>query len=115
MEEKKCCVCGKPIKTQVYYSVEPQKYVCDSAECFETYYWQSFMRNYKLYPHDYAIIDGAVYVIGTEKDEPRGFSGRKFQIEFSDHTFVVTYSLWYKGKIPETIKNQFPDNARFVE
>lgn len=114
MQEKKCMICGRTIgPSETYYSYYPN-FICAKNNCFETYYWKSFLDNYPYRLHEYAIIDGVAYVIGNETDDPRGFSGRKFTIQFFDGTIITTFSLWYKGTIPDSLRESLPDNARFV-
>jgi hypothetical protein len=65
-------------------------------------------------------IDGACYIIGAENDGGlRGFSGRKFTIEFISGKFkgqiIDTTNLWHQGEIPEELKSMLPDSARFIK
>ena len=48
---------------------------------------------------------------------PKGFSGRKWEIEFldgRDFPFVTTNNLWYAGEIPELFHDRVKVNARLV-
>lgn len=114
--EKKCYVCGKIIYDDgLYYSVGPNSYVCDNIDCYNFYFWGSLAARmtHNMW-HEYAIIDKKVYQIGSDDDEPRGFSGKYWAIQFNDGTYVETHSLWYKGELPDWLQNNFKDNAKFI-
>ncbi len=62
-----------------------------------------------------AIIGGTCYVIGVETSKgPRGFGGRRFDIEFFDGRTVTTTDLWYQGVVSPKWRERLPDNARFA-
>lgn len=115
--DKKCYVCGKTIHGgKLYYSVGPNSYVCDNEDCYNFYFWDSLAaRMVHNRFHEYVIVDGEVYQIGSDDDSPRGFGGRHWAIRFNDGYYVETNSLWHRGKLPERLIPDFPDNAIFVE
>ena len=115
--DKKCYVCGKTIRDgELYYSVGPNSYVCDNEDCYNFYFWDILaarMANNRY--HEYVIVDGEVYGIGSDDDSPRGFGGRHWAIRFNDGYYIETNSLWYKGKLPDRLVPDFPDNAIFIK
>ena len=115
--DKKCYVCGKTIQDgELYYNIGPNSFVCGNNKCFEFYFWDNLatkMVHNKW--HKYAIIDRKVYQIGSDDDDPCGFGGKYWVIQFNDGTYVETNSLWYKGELPERLQHDFPDNAVFVK
>lgn len=115
--DKKCYVCGKTINDKkLYYSVGSNSYICDSPKCYNFYFWDSLaarMTHNRF--HEYAIVNREVYQIGSEDDRPRGFGGKHWAIRFNDGFYIETNSLWYRGKLPERLESDFPDNAIFIE
>jgi len=113
---KKCYVCGKEILDgEFHYNVGTNSYVCDNNECFNFYFWDALAtRMIHNRWHEYAIIDRKVYQIGSDEDEPRGFDGKFWAIQFNDGTYVETNSLWFKGDLPLRLQHDFPDNAKFM-
>jgi len=62
------------------------------------------------------IVDANLYTIRSAKPGGfRGFSGRRFDIEFLDGRTVTTRNLWDHGVIPPKWRERWPDNARFVQ
>lgn len=62
------------------------------------------------------VVDANLYTIGSAKAGGfRGFSGRRFDIEFFDGRTVTTRNLWDHGVIPPKWRERYPDNARFVQ
>lgn len=111
--EKYCCVCGRPING-VYYKTGYNRYVCNNKNCFETNFWDDLATRISFDKfHEYAIINREVYQIGSDFDEPKGFSGNNYTILFKDGTIRNTTSLWLKGKLPARLIKDFPDNAFF--
>lgn len=113
---KYCYVCGREITEGVlYYSVGTNSYICNDDQCFHFYFWDDlatkmiFDKN-----HEYVIVDKKVYQIGSDEDEPRGFGGKYWAIQFNDGAYVETHSLWYKGELPERLQHDFKDNAKFI-
>ena len=114
--EKKCYICGHTIeKNQLYYEVGPHNYVCLEPWCYDVYTWDKIAAKYVVdTSHEYAIINNDVYVIGSDKDSPRGFSGRIFNILFNDGTYITTNSLWFKGHVPTRYRSTLRNNAVFA-
>ena len=42
-----------------------------------------------------------------------GFGGREWIIEYNDGRVVKTNNLWHQGGIPESVREQLLDNAKF--
>ena len=113
---KQCYVCGRKIKdNEFHYNVGPDRFVCDNDNCFNIYFWDDLAARmtHNIW-HEYAIIDKKVYQIGSDDDEPRGFDGKYWAIQFNDGTYVETHSLWYKGELPDWLQDNFKDNAKFI-
>lgn len=115
--EKRCYVCGKIIpENTLYYIIGPNSYTCSNEKCFKFYYWDNLAARliHDRY-HQFAIINGQVYEIGSDDDEPRGFYGKHWTIRFNDGTYQETNSLWNRGKLPERLLPDFKDNAKFID
>ena len=114
---KKCYVCGREIKDkELYYHTFVDSYVCANSKCFDTYFWDN-LTNCIAHDqwHEYVIVDKKVYQIGSEYDEPLGFGGKHWNIQFNDGVLVETHSLWYRGELPLKLQQDFKDNAKFIE
>ena len=114
---KYCYICGKPIlKGDYYYNIGGNSFVCENKECYNKYYWDNLAARMAtdLY-HEYVIVDKNVYEIGSDDDQPRGFSGRHWIIQFNDGFRAETNSLWHRGELPLRLQHDFPDNAKFIE
>lgn len=114
--DKKCYVCGKIIQDKdFHYNVGPNSYVCDNNNCFNFYFWDNLATK-MIYNKDYeyVIVDKKVYQIGSENDEPRGFGGKHWIIQFNDGVRKETNSLWFMGELPLRLQHDFKDNAKFI-
>ena len=112
--DKYCYVCGKKLNKE-YYVIGANSYICDNADCYNFYFWDNFAtRAVHDRNHEYVIVDHKVYQIGSLQDEPRGFSGKHWAIQFNDGYYKETNSLWFLGDLPERLLHDFPDNAEFV-
>lgn len=87
--------------------------LADKQLCFACYFWQWQA------DHGAVVVNGHHYQVGPETDLPsrlRGYAGRRFKIRFFDDGRVVeTTNLWHQGEVPETHRDQLPDNAEFLE
>jgi hypothetical protein len=115
--EKRCYVCGQKINKQdIYYQIGSNSYICNKPSCYNFYYWDNLAtRMISDKYHEYVIVDKKVYQIGSDQDEPQGFGGKYWSIQFNDGTHVDTHSLWYKGELPKRLQHDFKDNAKFLE
>lgn len=115
--EKRCYVCGKVIpENKPYYKIGTNSYTCLNDDCFNFYFWDNLATRMVCNKwHEYVIIDRKVYQIGDDRDEPRGFGGKHWIIQFNDGVKKETNSLWYKGELPLRLQHDFPDNAVFLE
>jgi len=113
---KYCYVCGKIIPNNApYYKIGENSYTCLNNECFNFYYWDNLAtKMVDNKNHEYAIINQKVYQIGSENDEPRGFGGQSWTIQFNDGVIINTNSLWYRGELPGRLRHDFKDNAKFI-
>ena len=103
----KCEVCGKEVDRLMYTDT------C-SEECFTIKYWRDRINNQSSKTQ--VVVDHKVFQIADENSNSgfRGFDGRRFFIEFFDGRKVETTNLWYNGVIPEDMRKDLPDNARFL-
>lgn len=115
--EKRCYVCGKILpENKPYYKVGINSYTCLNNDCFDFYFWDDLAtRMVHNRWHEYVIVDKKVYQIGNDNDEPRGFGGKHWTIQFNDGVKKETNSLWYRGELPLRLQHDFPDNAVFLE
>ena len=114
---KQCYICGKRIEDdEPYYSVGPNSYICANNECYNIHWWDKLSARYvtNVY-HEYLVVDNKLYSIGADEDEPRGFGGKHWIIEFFDGVRRETNSLWFLADIPEDKKHIFKENARFLK
>ncbi len=111
----KCAICGRNLDdNNDYYCFSNNIQVCNVSNCFFTYFWRETSNEIKHdKAHKFPVIDGIVYYVGSENDNPKGMSGKHFTIQFNDGTIVETNSLWSKGFVPATWKNQITNNAIF--
>ena len=114
---KYCYVCGKKINdNELYYTIGINSYTCGNDKCFNFAFWDRLAARMAVDRyHQYVIVDKNIYEIGSDEDEPRGFSGRHWTIRFNDGTQVETNSLWHRGELPERLQYDFPDNAIFID
>ena len=115
--KKICYVCGHEIKDgESYCTVRHNSYTCNNDNCFYFYFWDSIAAKMAADKyHHFVIVNKNVYEIGSDMDYPRGFSGRHWIIQFNDGIQIETNSLWYRGKLPERLQNNFKDNAKFIK
>ena len=114
---KFCCVCGREIKEyEPYYCVAPNSFTCLNDECRTKYHWDLLAARYILpKQHEYFVVNGKLYQIGSDKDEPRGMGGRYYVIQFEDETVRDTRSLWFIGDVPKSKRKIFKQNAHFIQ
>lgn len=101
----KCIICEKEIKESKYR----HKILC-SDECFHIDFWNDTLDDKAI------IIDGVCYHDEGKKPDNYtgilGHSGRIFEIQMNDGTYIQTNNLWCNGAIPED--RCVKDNAHFV-
>jgi len=61
------------------------------------------------------IAKGTAYSIGSPSDNPRGFGGSVWRINFHDGRSVRCVSLWCLGDVPSDWRDRLPDNATLKE
>lgn len=107
-----CTVCGDSDDTRRWVRGALLPGLCHTCT-----FWQEWVNRFaRGKPHEYAIIDGTTYSIGSEEDGARygrGFGGARFVIVFDDGARIVTTNLWHGGEVPERWAAQLPNNARF--
>ena len=109
-----CKICGKPIVTGIYvHYVEKQ--MKNNQMCFSCNLWREHKEIDK--ERTFAVIKGGHYVL--EPHNPDSFSsgmcGRRYTIRFFDGRTVVCDNLWFQGNIPAEWRDEFPDNAEFID
>lgn len=113
--KKICYVCGHEIKEKEFYYTSGPNFICDSKECFHIHFWDTLAARISVdTQHHFVIVNYNVYEIGDDNDDPRGFSGKHWVIQFNDGTIIETNSLWHRGKLPTKLQNNFQDNAKFI-
>ena len=114
---KYCYICGREIKPHtLFYCVGPNTHVCDSKECYKTYFWDRLAAKFVVdRTQRYVIVDNNLYEIGDEEDYPRGFGGNYYKIQLENGTIKDTHSLWFIGEIPEDKRYIFKQNAYFMQ
>ena len=111
-EQKVFCKYCKKEKPLPFIPAEVA-YLLAGNRCFDCDFW------YKLsvMADDPGMVrvGGEHYHIGSEyeKENNRGFGGRKFVIKFFCGKTVTTENLNYNGVVPEEWKKLSPDNAEF--
>lgn len=65
------------------------------------------------------IIEGHLYTPGNRTSGSfRGMAGRRFDIEYLHGPLagqrITTFDLWSGGELPEWLKPQWPDTAKFL-
>lgn len=112
-----CVRCGEDATNS--YSEPIASRILASRECFTCDYWQQFAKEYKDYPN-LTIIEGRVYSPGNRTTGSfRGMAGRRFDIEYIQPSIhagkrCTTFDLWSGGKLPDYLREQFPDTAKFL-
>lgn len=67
----------------------------------------------------HAVIGGVWYTVEREPrpgtpDHCKGFGGARFEIEWLDGRRAVTTNLWRGGDVPDHLRADAPDDARFI-
>ncbi|MFH1487179.1 MAG: hypothetical protein ABIH46_13990 [Chloroflexota bacterium] len=86
----------------------------DKGICFDCAFW---MRK-KAWAADprWVRINGSSYYIEDDTEYGfKGFGGVEFIIEKKSGERVVAHNLWTQGPMPQWFRDQFPDNAKFVQ
>lgn len=114
---KFCCVCGCEIKdSEPYYCVAPNTFTCFNDECHTKYHWDLLAARYVVPgQHEYFVVNGKLYQIGSNDDMPRGMGGRYYVIQFEDGTVRDTRSLWFISDVPKFKSKIFKQNAHFIQ
>lgn len=107
-----CTRCGKEYTN--HYSMEVGTIMQEKNVCFECAFWIWQHDLDKAGNREFAIIDGAHYVLCPSTTGIKGNCGRKYTIRFKDGRTVECDNLWHQGIIPERFREQMPDNAEFI-
>lgn len=106
-----CAVVDYPTS---FVQTSPIKQAMDThGVCWECGYWRVEVTK----PHE-VVIDARIYSLGNINKPPgspyAGMAGRRFDIEFFDGRVVTTHDLWAGSEVPDRLKQQIPDTARFL-
>lgn len=88
--------------------------------CWTCNFWRDFEDENTPKKHELTIIEGHVYGPGNRTSGLfRGMAGRRFDIEYINQSVYVgqrctTFDLWSGSSIPESLREKFPDTARFL-
>lgn len=113
-----CVECGEEARNTF---CEPHR--TDMRErrlCWTCNFWRDFVEKESPRKASMTIIDGHVYGPGNRTSgELRGMAGRRFDIEYIDGSIYAgqrctTFDLWSGSTIPDALRAQFPDTARFL-
>lgn len=112
----KCAICGKEMSQPAWGPGEFHD-VCN--KCFNTRFWDIIKEDNKAGLK--YIIGGTVFTAGPNG----GFGGRHFGVQLLenhpnykpgfDNTICFLGNLWCNGDVPPDRRDEFPDNAKFIE
>jgi hypothetical protein len=112
-----CKTCGDPKARNSYLEPIGERMLA-ARQCWDCDYWADF--EIKNEPSKMTIIGGHVYGPGNRTTgEFRGMAGRRFDIEYLPPSIYAgqkctTFDLWSGSAIPERLRSNFPDTARFL-
>ncbi|MGX5775478.1 hypothetical protein [Methylorubrum zatmanii] len=113
-----CVECGK---TEVNSFCEPHRTdMLQRRLCFLCNFWVDFKLENLVKLGELTIIEGHVYTPGNRTSGAfRGMAGRRFDIEYVAPSIyagqrTTTFDLWSGAAIPERLRPEFPDTARFL-
>lgn len=113
-----CVECGEEAKNT--YCEPYRTNMLERRLCWTCNYWRGFVEKEGPRRASMTIIDGHVYGPGDRiSGEFRGMAGRRFDIEYIDGSIYAgqrctTFDLWSGASIPDHLRAQFPDTARFL-
>lgn len=88
--------------------------------CFSCDFWKQKEKYLNEHHKKMTIIGGCIYRPGTKTTgKHRGMGGRRFDIEYVEPSIhagkiITTFDLWAGSIMPEYLREQFEDTARFV-
>lgn len=90
---------------------DEMKVMTAKGVCFTCAFWEV-----RVSQQHGTVIDGRIYTVGNRPagSPHNGMAGRRFDIEYFDGRRVTTHDLWAGGEIPERLRSQIPDTARFL-
>jgi hypothetical protein len=113
-----CVECGE--EAQNTYCEPHRTDMLERRLCWTCNYWRDFAAESAPKKGEMTIIDGHVYGPGNRTSGSlRGMAGRRFDIEYIEPSVYAgqrctTFDLWSGATIPERLREQFPDTARFL-
>lgn len=114
-KDYKCRICGATDNLENWINGNISKIMEEEGVCFRCAFW---LEKIALTDENTVVVNGVRYTIG--EDDPnqifKGFSGRKFDIEFFDGRKIVSHDVWCQGRIPDRFRTypELQDNARFI-
>lgn len=116
--EFECSSCGETDRNTFMEPTGTQ--MLERRLCFGCNHWRNFAEKEGPRRNELTIIDGLIYTPGNRTSgEMRGMAGRRFDIEYVEPSAyagqkITTFDLWSGGPLPEKLRDQFPDTARFL-
>jgi hypothetical protein len=113
MADRICKDCGaEDYSVSFTPNCNEMKVMAREGVCFTCAFWRV-----RVSEPQATVIEGRIYSVGDPKRPPgphNGMAGRRFDIEYFDGRRVTTHDLWAGGEIPERLRSQIPDTARFL-
>lgn len=110
----RCASCGELARVDGYTNTARLR---ERGLCFGCDIWIDRIAQLAKSPPNVALIDGVWYTVDPRENMPshcKGFGGARSEIEWLDGRKAVTTNLWRGGDAPTHLRDQLPDNARFV-
>lgn len=116
--EFECVKCGE---TAVNSYCEPSRtQMAERRLCFHCNFWREQADRIRRDHRHMTIIGGHIYGPGNATTGLfRGMAGRRFDIEYIEPSAyagkrITTFDLWSGSAMPDELKADFPDTARFL-
>jgi len=117
---KTCTICGRRY-TEHFLACPELAVMKREHVCFTCAFWKVWVRCNTGDPSWLRIGGVSYYVTSTlqpgeraEYHPGKGFGGQEFFIETDGDRLIRTDNLWCQGNMPEWIREDYPDNARFI-
>jgi hypothetical protein len=103
-----CEVCGKSVDFAEIINEDWKVHLADCKKCVECAYWDEIMDNR---PEHEQVIRGYLYDFPNTPN-PRSTTARYIYTNSGD--VMSSYRAVCYGKIPDRLREHFPDTARFI-
>lgn len=112
-----CSHCGADAKC--LFTPSTNREMVEKELCFTCLFWMEKTKPSIRDSEATARINGTHFRIGPPRNwgsmHFRGYRGAKFVIKFDDGRIVETTNLWCQGLIPESFREELPNNAVFLQ